>query len=204
MRAELNQLVTDYKGKLTPLMQAVMNNDINAIHLANKETIDAQDNNGKTALMYAVEKGNKEALEALLEKGANPNIADKDNNTPLLYLTMLVEPNALSADMAKLLINHNAKVNAQNDKGYTPLIWAIIFTYLYPELFLPVVQDLLKAGADPAIRNKDGHDALYYISQEQEKKGRGTGTIGAEKAAKVRAELNQLVTKPQDNAKLIS
>lgn len=45
--------------------------------------IDSRDDLGRTALMLATLRGHSEAVDLLLEKGADPNVADKKGVTPL-------------------------------------------------------------------------------------------------------------------------
>lgn len=56
------------------------------------------------------------AVEALLNKGENVNGANAQGNTALHYA---VATN--NADMVKLLLKHNADMNAKNNKGWSPL-----------------------------------------------------------------------------------
>lgn len=73
-------------------------------------------------------------------------------------------PNAL--EDIKELIEHGADVNAQGDRGFTPLHIAI--TFGTPE----VVEVLLKAGARTDIRDADGETvaggAPYYSKEIRE------------------------------------
>ena len=48
-----------------------------------------------------------------------------------------------------------ASINAQDDFGFTPLMYAATIDFGSTEL----VKTLLRAGADPAIRNADGRNA---------------------------------------------
>lgn len=53
-------------------------------------------------------------LQTLLEKGANANAKDKNNNTALHYAAGYGQ-----ADMVKLLLDHKADVSIKNDDGKT-------------------------------------------------------------------------------------
>jgi ankyrin repeat protein len=78
---------------------------------------------GKTPLLWAVSTGNLKTVEALLEKGANPNIAvaDGSKNTPLHYAVMHPSP-----EIAKLLLNHGAAIDAVNSKGQQAIHYSIL------------------------------------------------------------------------------
>ena len=55
------------------------------ILISNGADINARDNNGKTALSYAVENGYTEIAELLIAKGADVNARDGNGRTPLWY-----------------------------------------------------------------------------------------------------------------------
>lgn len=52
-----------------------------------KSCVDAQDNQGKTALHFACALGKSDIVEVLIKAGANMNIRDKYGNTPAHYAT---------------------------------------------------------------------------------------------------------------------
>lgn len=67
-------------------------------------------------LINGVKNKNLPAVEALLNKGENVNGANAQGNTALHYA---VATN--NADMVKLLLKHNADMNAKNNKSWSPL-----------------------------------------------------------------------------------
>lgn len=67
-------------------------------------------------LINGVKNKNLPAVEVLLNKGENVNGANAQGNTALHYA---VATN--NADMVKLLLKHNADMNAKNNKGWSPL-----------------------------------------------------------------------------------
>ncbi len=81
--------------------------------------VNLQDNEGKTALHYAVERGDRSLIEYLLSQDANINAKDKKDNTPLHYA---LEQNNL--DLARYLLSQKADVNVQNEEGKTLLHYA--------------------------------------------------------------------------------
>ena len=92
--------------------------------------------NGKTLLFMAVQNGDTERVEYLLENGANPNVKDHRNDTPL-HLCMdhpiVFHPRRI----ATLLINKGAQVNAANLRGTTPLHRAVLMGFTdFVELLL--------------------------------------------------------------------
>ena len=82
--------IRNYKGK-TGLHYAAKAGFLNVIHLLieNGATLDAMDTDGETPLFEAIrstiKSGEKQraALEALLSKGANPNVRNRKGQTPL-------------------------------------------------------------------------------------------------------------------------
>ena len=87
-------------------------------------------------LLQATKDGDLEVVKSLVDQGADVNVKDKENATPLMRS---VSRNYQA--IVKLLIEQGADVNAINDWGYTPLKYAI-------KLNLKEMQQRLKdAGA---------------------------------------------------------
>ena len=82
--------------------------------------IDAKNDQGATALLHATSYQNWEVAKMLLEKGADPNIGDSNNSTPLLQASQHCEATAL----VKLLLKKGANPNAKAKGGGTPLMLA--------------------------------------------------------------------------------
>lgn len=99
--------------------------------LINKKALIAQNSDGMTPLHLAVQQGNIDILERLIDRKADVNAQNKDGMTPL-HLAVQQD----SADILDRLINRKADVNAQNKDGATPIIIAIennkrdMFVYL--------------------------------------------------------------------------
>jgi len=79
-------------GERTPLMEACIKNDIEAVRdlLESGENPNAKNINGTTPLMYAkstaVRNGDLTILELLAEHGADINARDNFDKTALMYL----------------------------------------------------------------------------------------------------------------------
>ena len=95
-------------------------------------------NNNVTALMMACWKGNVDAIHALLNAGADPNITDIKGATCILYAV----DGDCSKETIQAIISRGADVNATDNSKLTPLIIACQKGYV------DVVNVLLNAGAD--------------------------------------------------------
>ena len=96
--------VRDAKGR-TPLFPCHVSRDADAVRLLIQRgvRINAQDNEGNTALMMAVT-GDSSGVQALLDAGADPNIKNKAGKTALQIAKEEKED-----DIIKLLQEHGAK-----------------------------------------------------------------------------------------------
>jgi ankyrin repeat protein len=140
----------------------------------------AKDEAGRTPLFYAAEAGQKEIVEWLLEKGADPNIAETSGSkNPPLHIAVLLPSDEVAAlfldhgaaidavnskgeqaihhsilnshaDCLSLLIKRKADVNAKDSEMLTPLCWA------ESSGKEPFVRILLDANADPDLVTSQG------------------------------------------------
>ncbi|WP_132256840.1 ankyrin repeat domain-containing protein [Paucimonas lemoignei] len=110
--------------------------------------LNATARNGDTALMVAAFKGNRSAVETLLDRGAAVN---RSGWTALHYAAA-----SGSNDIAQLLIKKGADVNARSPNKTTPLMMAA------GEGHIMTVKLLLDNGADLSSRNESGMDALDF------------------------------------------
>ncbi len=104
------------------LIQATIRGDklkVSDILINELQDIDAKDNSGTTALIYAAQLGNREILVLLCEAGANVNIQDVNGQSALMYAAM----NGY-IDIVQTLVQWGAKTELKNNVGYTALDYA--------------------------------------------------------------------------------
>ncbi|WP_396224645.1 ankyrin repeat domain-containing protein, partial [Gemmatimonas sp.] len=138
---------------------------------------------GLTPLLFAVREGHVEAVRRLLDAGANINhVSEGDHSSPLLMAAINGR-----FDLAKLLLDRGAEVKLASDAGATAL-YAVINTQwapksLYPQptaqlqqqvTHLALMEQMLKAGADPNVRLKKH---LWFMSYNFDLLG--VNTVGA-------------------------
>jgi uncharacterized protein len=122
------------------------------------------DGSGETALHIVTARRDTTWLAFLLQKGANPNLADRKGVTPLMVATQLG-----FAEGAATLLKYKANVDGSNRSGETALIRAVQLRN--PEM----VRLLLKAGANPDKRDSvAGLSARDYAAQD----GRNSAILG--------------------------
>ncbi|MFM9904076.1 MAG: ankyrin repeat domain-containing protein [Pyrinomonadaceae bacterium] len=137
----------------SPLSRAVADEDVEAVRdlLVKGERVNAKEDSYSkiTPLFVAVEQGNVDIVELLLNFGAKVNARDKQKQTPLMRLDGESTP-----ELVDLMIRHGAKVNLTDEQGNTALTLAA--NYAVPE----VLQALIDAGADFNAADKEGNTAL--------------------------------------------
>ncbi len=112
---------------------------------------------GETALHIVVARRDATWLGFLLQKGANPNIRNKQGMTPLILATQL-----RFVDGVKVLLSKNAKVDETNNQGETALIRAVQLRDT------ELTRVLLLKGADPDLPDTlAGLSARDYASRDR-------------------------------------
>ena len=100
-----------------------------------------------TPLLLATFWGDAEAVGSALDAGAKVDHADNDGMTALSWAAI-----GNQTAVAKLLIERGAAVNHVDRFGMTPLLYAASVDFGDSSM----IDLLLKSGANPATRNKDG------------------------------------------------
>lgn len=114
-----------------------------------------RDDNGETPLYHAARAGSVHLVKRLLEKGADPKIANSKGLTPLHQAAYWGE-----VEIVDLLLKAGANPKADNGKGWTPLHSASLVAGLSGRK--KIVDMLIKAGGDPAKKDKNGWTPADY------------------------------------------
>jgi uncharacterized protein len=89
-------------------------------------------------------------VRELLAQGADPNVRDEDERTPLHQAVL-----GSSVGVLGLLIESGADVNAKDNQGFTPLHFAA------QEHLPEMVRILVGKGAEVNARDEDGNTVLW-------------------------------------------
>ena len=93
--------------------------EIVQLHLANGVNVNAKDEYGQTALIYAAKNGHKNVAELLLKNGADVNVQEEFGLTPLMCAAYNGK-----ISVAKLLIEKGADIHVKDNDGRTAAEWA--------------------------------------------------------------------------------
>ncbi|KAL8648633.1 MAG: hypothetical protein Q9210_004877 [Variospora velana] len=186
--------------------------------LDNGADVNASDWIGSTALDWAVPGGHERTVRVLLRNGSNSKSRDAYENTALHWAVH-------HEIIARLLIEHGADVNAQNECGQTALCWvardgSVAVAQLLIEHDANInIQDrcgctalhgaalqgreamlqlLLKQGADPNLNDNDGWTPLHAAAW---KKHEDIVQVLLEKVDNGKAILDSVALQQQDARK---
>lgn len=112
---------------------------------------------GEMALHIVTRNRDTGWMNFLLQRGASPDVRDRDGNTPLILAATLGYTDGL-----RVLLARKPNVNAANNQGETALIKAV------QARDITSARLLLDAGADPKLTdNIAGMSALDYAEQDR-------------------------------------
>jgi ankyrin repeat protein len=139
------------REKNTPLLFASMTGDLDTVKL-----LLAHGAERSAALAQAVTFGYPEIVRALIAAGASVKVAESSGINLLHWAAITNRPDVIPA-----LVEAGVSINAQDDSGFTPLMYAATIDFGDTAS----LRALLKAGADPSIRNGEGRTAIEQARQ---------------------------------------
>lgn len=122
-----------------------------ALKLLTDADSSAKDQNGRTALLLAAQRGHITVVESLLLEGVDINAQDQAGRTSL---SLAVEQGL--EDMVTALLKNRAEVNAHDIVGLTPLAYAAKSGHKF------IVEQLLGSNADIDLQDDWRRTAGYY------------------------------------------
>ena len=180
---------------VTPLMAAAAAGSIRMVQWLTQKNVDpaAVDHRGRTALMYALEYGSEqdslnEVVECLLNHNIDPAAVDHHGRTALMYaLEYGPEQDSLN-EVVECLLNHEAHynineespsqsnreanqawINVKDKSGCTALMRAAgrssRVASEHKLLFVKIIEELLRYGANPNQVDADGQLAINKASR---------------------------------------
>jgi ankyrin repeat protein len=99
-------------------------------------------------------------LRRALARGQDANERTRGGRTPLMYTPLHFAAQEQHRDMAKLLIDRGATIDAQDHDGNTPLSNATFYSHGRGEL----IELLLEAGANQHLANNYGQTPFGLAS----------------------------------------
>lgn len=172
-----NQIITVFRTNTNTVVQwngrnclhaAIETGNVQAVNvlLKPRQGIKADPNfphvvNDRTPLHFAVDSSDPEValklVNALLEAGANPNVADDEGYTPLHH-AMVHERLEIIAALVKAGADPNQKAKDPNQTSSTDIATPLSFAAISNKPKL--LQALLDAGADPSVEDSMGRTPL--------------------------------------------
>ncbi|KAJ8349088.1 hypothetical protein SKAU_G00276770 [Synaphobranchus kaupii] len=146
----------------TPLHEAAFYGQekcLQVILKAHPEIIDTRTLRQQTPLLLATAADQAGCVQNLLERGADPNIPNKDGETPL-YKACEQD----NAENVALLLNHGAQVNRTCLQGWTALHEAVCGNNV------EICEMLVKAGAKVSVTSMYGITPLFVAAQSGREK----------------------------------
>ena len=117
---------------------------------------------------------NPAMVKLLLDKGANPNLGDRHNNTPLHILMQRGKhENQHNYPLIKLLIDRGANPNLTSNDGDTPLHYLVsnstnkpLQKCIHQDLMMSTEVLELLAGRTKPVANTNGDTALHILARQ--------------------------------------
>jgi len=144
-------------GADSTLHAAALNGNIQAVRafISKGYKPDTEDQDGRTALMYASYNGYTELVGELIRLGADVNKRDKYGRTSLLFASSGPYP-----ETVKVLLDNRADPDiADYEERFTALMYASA------EGHIENVRILLAYNSDPSLKDIDGDSAMAFATR---------------------------------------
>jgi len=145
------------RGRHSPMQYAAMSGDLESVRLLLARGAEAS----AQAVSESVTFGHPGVVQALVDAGGNVNLTESSGVNLLHWATITNR-----ATVIPVLVKAGVELNAVDDFGYTPLMYAATLD----EGDTETLKALLAAGADRSIRNGEGRTA-----REQARRYKHTG-----------------------------
>lgn len=134
--------------------------DILSILVQQGFNLNAQDEQGKSALYLALEYSQKETAAALIRLGCDVNLPDKDGRSPLQkVMQATLEPSDRMSLIDMLLVS-GANIGAKDKDGKTPLHKVMEVYFVSPEEKVEILNRFLQKDVDINDRDRYGHTSF--------------------------------------------
>lgn len=125
---------------------------------------------GGQTLTQAIKNNDLEAIQSLLESGANPDEIEEQERTPLMWACNYPKP-----EVVKLLLKHGANPNfVVGETGKSAMTYLLTDSILFvngspqeiKKMYLTIIRALFDAGLDAnSALDPEGNTALIYIAR---------------------------------------
>ena len=161
-RREVARILLDHGAYYDIFSACALDDDerVRMLLAEDASAVDALHSDRTTPLHWAAAAGAPSCAETLLSNGADPNAFNSGKKTPLHKAAAPLDAVPIEwtyppiDKVIAVLEEHGANINAQDDKGRTPLHLATYGGYK------DAAEQLMALGADTTIRNKRGKNAL--------------------------------------------
>jgi len=159
----------------TPLVAALVTKHFRIADMLHQHGADihVRDNWNRTLLLPASADGLVDTVRWLLNHGIDVNSPGYDG-----WFALHEAVNSRHFQVAQILLEHKADVNARNDRGEVPLHLVACPPGYGDRLLIPMMELLLGHGADVNARDNEGSTPLYHSSHTgDEWRWPKTGTV---------------------------
>lgn len=142
------------------LFRAIQCNDKKFVReLLTQHNFDLRTPEGTDMLWRAILKGHPEIASMLVRAGVDPNAKRPEDERKLSFLHCLLidTDDSRISQLAQLLMKYGADVNAQDARGNSILLYAVVQGS-------GLIEDLLERGARVDVTNNNGMDILFVAS----------------------------------------